>query len=74
MKRNVGSADKIIRIVAALVIAALILAGVLTGTLAWILGVVAVVLVATSLVSMCPLYLALGISSASKSTHVPTQQ
>lgn len=74
MKKNVGSVDKIIRFIAALTIVVLILADVLTGAWVWILGAVAVVLVATSLVSVCPLYLALGLSSSEKSTQAPAKQ
>jgi len=71
MIRNVGSVDKVVRVLLALVIAGLILADILTGTLAWVLGGIALLLVATSLVSLCPLYLALGISSAGKNAREP---
>jgi hypothetical protein len=56
MKKNMGSVDKAVRILAALVVAVLYLAGQITGTAAIVLGVIAVVFVATSLISFCPLY------------------
>jgi hypothetical protein len=56
MKKNMGSVDKAIRILAALVILVLYIAGQISGTVAIILGVIAVVFVATSLISFCPLY------------------
>ncbi len=51
-----GSADKAIRVLAALVVLVLYIAGQISGTAAIILGVIAVVFVATSLISFCPLY------------------
>ncbi len=66
MKKNMGSVDRIIRVVVALVVAALILTDVVSGTLAVILGIVAVVFLLTSTVSFCPLYAALHISTNKK--------
>lgn len=67
MKKNISSADRVIRIFAAIVIVTLILTGTLTGTSAWILGIIAGVLALTSLVGLCPLYLMLGLSTAKAS-------
>lgn len=66
MKANMGTADKVIRILVALVIAALYFMGIITGTLAIVLMVLAVVFVATSFLSFCPLYLPFGISTKKK--------
>ncbi len=66
MKKNVGSADRIIRTVAALVIAFFLLNGTVTGMLGIVLAIVAVLLIGTSAISLCPLYLLLGISSRGK--------
>jgi len=63
MKKNVGSTDRIIRIIVAAVFAILALTGEVTGTVAVILGILAVVLLLTSLVNFCPLYAALKIST-----------
>jgi len=66
MKKNMGSADRIIRILLAAVIAVLILTKYLTGTAAIVLGIAAGVFVITSLISVCPLYYPLKISTRKK--------
>lgn len=66
MKKNMGSADKIIRIVVAALIALLYFTNVINGTLAIVLGVFALIFVITSFVSFCPLYLPFGISTIKK--------
>ncbi|HCD53191.1 MAG TPA: DUF2892 domain-containing protein [Balneolaceae bacterium] len=63
MKKNMGTADKIIRILIAVVIAVLYFMEVISGTVAIVLGVLAVIFVLTSLVSFCPLYLPFGIKT-----------
>lgn len=63
MKPNMGSADRAIRVVIALVVGALIAVGVFKGTLAIVLGVLAGVFVLTSVVSICPLYLPFKLST-----------
>ena len=67
MKKNMGSMDRMLRAAAAVLVAILYFAGVLSGTVAIVLGIIAVVFVATSLVSVCPLYLPLGWSTLKKS-------
>lgn len=66
MKKNMGSIDKIVRIVLALVVAVLFFTNVLTGVLGIVLLVLAGVFVLTSLISFCPLYLPFGISTCKK--------
>jgi hypothetical protein len=56
MKKNMGTTDKLIRIIAALMIAILYFANVISGTVAIILGLFAVIFILTSLVGFCPLY------------------
>jgi hypothetical protein len=63
MGKNVGTIDKVIRILIAVVVAILYFTNVISGTLGIILLVVAGILVLTSLVSVCPIYLMLGLSS-----------
>jgi len=63
MKKNVGNIDRVIRILTALVVAVMMLTGTLTGTLALILGIVAAIFLVTGFVSICPLYILLGIST-----------
>lgn len=63
MKKNMGSADKIIRLVLAAVFAVLYFTGTVTGTVGIILLVLGAVFVLTSLISFCPLYPIFGIST-----------
>ena len=66
MKKNMGQTDRIIRIIAAIIIAVLYFAHVITGTLAIVLGVIAVIFLVTSLIGFCPLYTLLGVSTKKK--------
>ena len=63
MKKNMGSTDRIIRILLAVVIVILYFTNQISGTAAIILGVLAIIFVATSFISFCPLYLPFGIST-----------
>ena len=63
MKKNMGTIDKVIRIIIALVVGGLYFSGILKGTLGIVLLVLAVVFVLTSLVGFCPLYAPFGIST-----------
>lgn len=66
MKANMGTIDRVMRIIAAVVIAALYFTNVIEGTLAIVLMVIAAVFMLTSFVSFCPLYVPLGISTKKK--------
>ena len=63
MKQNMGTEDRIIRLAAAVVVAILYFTNVISGTVGIILGILAVVFVATSFVGTCPLYLPFGLST-----------
>ena len=63
MKKNMGSADRIIRTILALVFAVLYITGTVTGIPGVILIVVAGVFLFTSLASSCPLYSLFGLST-----------
>lgn len=63
MKKNMGSADRIIRILVAFVFVGLYFGGIVEGTLGIVLIVLAAVFVLTSFVSFCPLYAPFGIST-----------
>ena len=65
MKKNMGLVDKLLRLVVAAAIAVLYFTHIITGTVAIILGVLAIVFVATSFMSFCPLYVPFGISTCS---------
>lgn len=61
-----GSTDKLVRIIVALILATLYFTGQVTGTIGIILLVLSVIFILTSLVSFCPLYLPFGISTCKK--------
>jgi uncharacterized MAPEG superfamily protein len=63
MKKNMGSADRLIRIAIAITFAALYFTGTITGVLGIVLIVLAIVFIVTSLVSFCPLYTLIGINT-----------
>lgn len=63
MKKNMGSADRIIRVIIAAIIAYLYFTNVVSGTLGLILIILAGVFVLTSVVSFCPLYAPFGLST-----------
>lgn len=63
MKKNMGTADKIVRVLVAVVIAVLYFMEIISGTLAIVLAVLAGIFVLTSLVSFCPLYMPFGIKT-----------
>ena len=63
MKENMGTADRILRIVLAAVIAFLYYNKTITGTLGIVLLVLAGVFVLTSLISFCPLYKLVGLNT-----------
>ncbi len=63
MKKNLGTADRLLRMALALGIAILIASGRPDGLPALLLGAVAAVLALTSTISFCPLYAPLGLST-----------
>lgn len=63
MKPNMGSTDKILRIVVAIIFIILYFTGNVEGTIGIILLVLAGVFALTSLISFCPLYTILGINT-----------
>ena len=63
MSKNVGTVDRIIRIILAVVILTLLLLHQVSGGLAVFLGIVAVVLAATGGTRVCPCYMRLNIKT-----------
>ena len=63
MKKNLGTFDRIIRVIVAAIFVSLFASGIVTGTWGIILVVLAAVLLLTSLVSFCPLYLPFGLDT-----------
>ncbi|HEX5024521.1 MAG TPA: DUF2892 domain-containing protein [Agriterribacter sp.] len=63
MKRNMGSTDRIIRMILAVVVAFLYYTNTITGTFGIVLLVLAAVFVLTSVMGFCPLYKLAGLST-----------
>lgn len=63
MKKNIGTIDKVVRLAIVALIFTLYFAHQITGTAAVVLGSLSVILILTSLISFCPLYLPFGIKT-----------
>lgn len=63
MKKNMGTADRIIRLIISAIIAVLFFTNTISGTLGIILLVLAGIFTLTSLISFCPLYTLVGLST-----------
>ena len=61
-----GTADRIIRTMLAILVGVLLLTGTIGGTLGIVLGVFAIVFLATSAIGFCPLYVLFKISTCKK--------
>lgn len=66
MTQNMGTADRTLRIVIAAVIAGLYMTGMISGTLAIVLGIIALVFLLTGIIGFCPAYAPLKISTKGK--------
>ena len=66
MKKNMGTIDRVVRILGAIAVLVLYLTHTIAGPVAIVLGVIAAVLVLTSFVGVCPLYIPLKLSTAQK--------
>jgi len=67
MNKNMGSLDRVIRIILAVLVAILYFTDQISGTAAIILGIFAVAFLLTSFVSFCPLYAQLKFLTIKKS-------
>ena len=67
MTKNMGLVDRVIRILAAVLVSVLYLTHVISGPLAIVLGVIAAVFVVTGFVGVCPAYLPFRLSTLKKS-------
>lgn len=63
MKKNVGSADRIIRVILAAVFAVLYFTGIVSGTVGLVLVALGGIFVLTSLISFCPIYAIVGLNT-----------
>jgi hypothetical protein len=73
MKKNVGTIDKVIRIVFAIAVITLFLTNVISGVLGIVLLALSAILVVTSMIGVCPLYIVMGLNSVEKSTDSKLQ-
>ena len=68
MKPNMGNLDRTIRVMAAIAVGILYFTNAISGTTALILLGLAGIMLLTSMISFCPLYLPFGISTRRKVT------
>lgn len=66
MKKNMGTLDRVIRGIIALIISGLYITGTIQGTLGVILLILGGVFLITGFIQFCPLYLPFGISTLRK--------
>lgn len=66
MTQNMGTVDRIVRLVFAVLVVVLYFTNVISGVVAIILGVLALVFLLTSLVGFCPLYAPFKFSTRKK--------
>ena len=67
MKKNMGTIDRTIRVLLAVVVIILYLTGTISGVAAVILGIFALIFLVTSALAFCPLYVPFNISTIGKS-------
>jgi len=66
MKKNMGLADRVVRMIIAIVFIGLYYAEIVTGTLGIVLIAFSVIFLITSFISFCPLYLPFGLNTLRK--------
>ena len=64
--KNMGSLDRVLRIVVALVLAYLAATGMVAGAIAVGAGIVAAIFLITSLIGFCPAYRLIGVDTCGK--------
>lgn len=67
MKKNMGIADRVLRVLAAMVVIASYFMGLISGNLAIVLLVFSGIFILTSVVGFCPLYLPFRFNTSKKS-------
>jgi hypothetical protein len=66
MKKNMGIADRIIRLVIAVIVVVLYFTGVIPGTIGIVLMTLSGILVLTSILGICPLYMPIKLNTGAK--------
>ncbi|MGV3658276.1 MAG: YgaP family membrane protein [Chitinophagaceae bacterium] len=72
MKKNMGMADRLIRLLIAAVVFILFFTDVIAGTWAYVLVALAAIFLLTSVVGFCPLYKLFGLDTLGR--HVKTEK
>jgi hypothetical protein len=67
MKKNIGTADRVVRVILAIILIVLYFQGVVSGVWGIVLLVLSGIFLLTSLVSFCPLYYPFGIKTTQSS-------
>jgi 1,4-dihydroxy-2-naphthoate octaprenyltransferase len=71
--QNMGLVDRVIRLLLAIVVVALFVANRLSGWLAIVLGILAVILAVTSMIGFCPLYLPFKLTTKARQPAPPPE-
>jgi hypothetical protein len=66
MVKNMGTADRVVRVLLAIVVGILYFMGTISGAAAVILGIVALAFLVTSMIGYCPAYAPLGVNTAGR--------
>jgi len=66
MKKNIGKTDRMIRIGFAALIIILYFTHVITGTISIVLGIIAILMLATSFINFCPVYALFGMNTCER--------
>jgi hypothetical protein len=66
MKKNMGNLDRLLRLIGAALLIVLYFLNVVTGTLGIISLIIAAILILTSFISFCPLYMPFKINTRKK--------
>lgn len=66
MKKNMGTVDRIIRTLLALLVIVLYLTGDISGLAAIVLGLISVIFLVTSFTGFCPMYKMINVSTRNK--------
>ena len=74
MTQNVGLADRIIRLLLAIVVVILLATNQISGVLAIVLGILALILALTSMFGVCPLYLPFKFSTKARRPAPPPEE
>ena len=73
MTKNMGVIDRSLRLLAAAIVAVLYLTHFINGTLAAVLGVIAVIFVVTSVFGYCLMYIPFGLSTRREARTSPAR-